>query len=75
MELDSYFLFLQEQIKDIIIRSLALALLACSWTMTGVFNVGSRGIFDRCFSNTNASPIVNIGVDGWGESNIMAGVY
>jgi hypothetical protein len=38
-------------------------------------NSGSLGIFDRCFSNTNASPRINIGVDVWGESNIMTGVY
>jgi hypothetical protein len=36
---------------------------------------GSRGIFDRCFSNTNALPRINIGADVWGESNIMTGVY
>ena len=47
-------------------------------------NAGSRGIFDRCFSNTNALPhdddddvfyFINIGVYVWGESNIMTGVY
>ena len=38
-------------------------------------NAGSRGIFDRCFSNTNALPHINIGTDVWGESSIMTGVY
>jgi hypothetical protein len=38
-------------------------------------NAGSRGIFDRCFSNTNALPRNNIGADVWGESNIMTGVF
>jgi hypothetical protein len=38
-------------------------------------NVGSRGIFDRCFSNTNALPRINIGADVLGESSIMTGVY
>jgi hypothetical protein len=38
-------------------------------------NAGSRGIFDRCFSNTNALPRINIGAKVWGESNIMTGVY
>ena len=35
----------------------------------------SQGIFDRCFSNTNALPHINIDADVWGELNIMAGVY
>ena len=34
-----------------------------------------RGIFDRCFSNTNALPHINIGTDVWGELIIMTGVY
>jgi hypothetical protein len=41
-------------------------------------NTGSRGIFDKCFSNTSALPCINIGADYtdvWGESNIMTGVY
>jgi hypothetical protein len=44
--------------------------------ISGVFlNAGSRGIFHRCFSNTNALPRINIGANVWGELNIMTGVY
>jgi hypothetical protein len=37
-------------------------------------NVGSLGIFDRCFSTPMHYPI-NIGADVWGESSIITGVY
>jgi hypothetical protein len=42
-------------------------------TMTGVSQCWFSG--DRCFSNTNALPRINIRADVWGESNIMTGVY
>ena len=37
----------------------------CPRTMQVFLNAGSRGMFDRCFSNTNALPRINIDSNVW----------
>ena len=47
----------------------------CPRTMTGVSQHWFSGHFQTGVFNTNALPRIDIGVDVWGESSIMTGVY
>jgi hypothetical protein len=47
----------------------------CLRTTTGVFQCWFSGHFRQVFFNTIALPRINIGIDVWGESSIMTGVY
>jgi hypothetical protein len=88
MELGSYFLFLQEQIKDIIICSSWAEICSnggnCSrlCLTNGIlyWYMRKRRSFELhstagASSHYPALPRISIGADVWGESSIMTGVY
>ena len=47
----------------------------CPRTTTGVSQRWFSGHFRQVFFNTNTLPRIDIGIDVWGESSIMTGVY